>query len=124
MPTPTELKQQQRDIFLAYAKKIFDNVIPPEKNSMSLVGKVNVKDENEGGLFYELFSYGYHTKLSEYTKSGDSFKMELANDPIRFFHYISEYIQATGHIPILRDTDKDSEGNITNFHMHFEILKN
>lgn len=113
--------EQNKRNFLAYADKLFTHVLPPEPKSMALQ-KINLKNELECGILYELFNYGFKRKIFDFTKAEDAeiYKKSLLNDAEEMFKFVSDYLKATGYYPILQKINKDSNGNVTGFDMQFK----
>lgn len=112
------IEKQNMENFLAYAKKLYTNSIAPEPNSLR-IPKLNVNKDNECGILFELFSFGYRLRTTEFLQSDSSYKKGIANDPTKMFEYIAEYMKATGYTPILKGIEKDENGNLKNINMTF-----
>lgn len=119
MSKEEQFKEQQKT-FLRFSEKLFDYILPPEKDSVKLK-EIDITSKIECGILYELFSYGFQRKMFDFGKASDSetYKKELYNDPEKMFNFIGEYMKATGYYPILESIERDNKGNLSNINMKF-----
>ena len=108
--------------FHVFAENLFRCHMAPTPSSMKLL-KIDVNNQDECGILYELFSYGYRRKAKEFLTSDDKYKQDIANDPSKLFDFITEYIKATGYVSVLQGLDKDDDGNLSNIRMSFNSLE-
>jgi hypothetical protein len=118
----SEQEQKQRmELFFKYADNLFSNIIPPSANSMKFA-EVDVTDQQQCGILYELFSYGYRRKTKELLESNDPFKRELAQNPKQLFNFIADFVKASGYSPILKGFEYDQNKQLKNINMTFDKL--
>lgn len=119
MSKEEQFKEHQRT-FLKYAEKLFDYILPPEKNTLKLK-EIDVNNNIECGLLYELFSYGFKRKMHEFIQASESetYKKDICRDPKKMFDFVAEYMKATGYYPVFDSFEKNDKGELININMKF-----
>lgn len=116
-----EERQERMGNFIKYSDKLFSYVLAPDPNSLR-IAEVDLNSQDETGLLYELFGYGFNLKRKEFLQSNNKNKIDLANDPKLMFDYISSFIKAAGYLPVWHGLEKDTDGNVVNINMSFNLL--
>lgn len=115
----TEEEQQERiDMFLAYAENLFNMPIAPEPCSMKFV-EIDLNDEQQTGILYDLFSFGFRKKLEILKASNEPFKIQLAQDPEQLFTHVADFVKASGYEPVLNDVVRNDKNEIINLDIIF-----